>query len=518
MKICHLKIIGLHHKEIMLDLAGAESYTPIYFIGQNGSYKSTVIEIIYAIFASYDAPSVINKYGIDYELGYIIHGKKVLIIKQTENYSVTVNCLDEGFHSLKSVSIDVLRRNLKKWGVLPVRIISFYAGENDRIQRISKNALRGYKIKVNNIIKDIMDDKSVKIPLNYLHKRYFHGDNNLIPLLLVKAFNGGDNSRDVLKETCHVESLNEIVFFTELTMKNKKVLSVEKAEKVISGFFPYAKYEIVETPKKDTRDNPRKYYRICYEFNKERDNLSDVYELYDFISFVFDGTIRTYFKTSEERDVIIDDTQLSQGQRQWIKIVGLLSLVNDEDSIVLMDEPDAFMNPVWKYQFHEIIKTVLGGACPGVNLIVTHDPLLINGVPKEQIRIFEKTGNEVLIQEPINDTYGLGIDGILRSSYYGLATTYDQETSQKYYKRMILYSKAINNELTDKSEKRELFDLTKELGSLPVFNSSIDYLYLDFLKAYEESDLAQKEYLTLEEVEEKKKTIQEILRNLFEGY
>ena len=516
--INYLKIIGLHNKEIVLDLKKAESYTPIYFIGHNGSYKSTVLEIIYAIFASYDAPSVMNDYEIDYYLEYTIHGRAVSINKKRNEYDLAIRIYSGEVQQLKAVNIGVLRRKLKKAGALPLRVISFYAGENDRIQKMSKHAMRGYKVKLNREVNDLIKNKKEEISLEHINKRYFHGDNELIPLLLIKAIGGREHARTLVKEKCHVESLIKITFSTELVLKgnkkgNKEALSVNETKMLLLRLFPEEKFEILKSPSKESSD-----YIISYDLIEEIDELSKVYKLYDFIASAFDGTTRIYMKSNEESNVIINDTQLSQGQRQWIKIIGLLSLVNDGDNLVLMDEPDAFMNPVWKYEFHETINAMLGGAAPGVNLIVTHDPLLINGVPKEQIRIFEKTDNEVLIQEPKDNTYGLGIDGILRSSYYGLATTYDQMTSEKYYRRMFLYSKAINNELTDKSEKRELYDLTKDLGSLPVFNTSIDYLYLDFLKAYEESELSQKKYLTSEEVKEKQATIEEILRDLFKEY
>ena len=60
-----------------------------------------------------------------------------------------------------------------------------------------------------------------------------------------------------------------------------------------------------------------------------------------------------------------------------------------------MDEPDAYMNPRWKYEIKETMDNSLRDAINTQAIVATHDPLVINGVPKEFIRIF--THNENLV-------------------------------------------------------------------------------------------------------------------------
>ena len=230
---------------------------------------------------------------------------------------------------------------------------------------------------------------------------------------------------------------------------------------------------------------------------------------------VFTGTLHTYFESDYAKGDL-PDTALSQGQRQWIKLIGSIALAKNSSFLMLMDEPDVFMNPRWKYQFNSDLANSNLSMPSGMSLIVTHDPLMINGVPKEHIRLLKRTHNGVKITEPTCDTYGLGIDGLLKSEYYGLETTYDKKTSDEFYERMVLYSKALNNELTEDSEKDRLYELTKKLGRLPVFNSSIDYLYLDFLKAYDDSLFADTPYLTPEELDEKNQKLCDIIESLYE--
>ena len=202
----------------------------------------------------------------------------------------------------------------------------------------------------------------------------------------------------------------------------------------------------------------------------------------------------------------------------------MLGICKSEDCLVLMDEPDAHMNPAWKYEIKETIDKSLLEATNTQAIIATHDPLVINGVPKEFIRIF--TYNQSLISNngfyftkvitPDEDTEGLGIDGLLQSEYYRLKTSYDKKTSDKFIRRQELYSKLINGNI-EEEEKEELRTLTKEIGLLPVSYNSIDFLYDDFIKVFKNSELFSKEYLSYDEILHRRERIKEIIKALYEG-
>ncbi len=184
-------------------------------------------------------------------------------------------------------------------------------------------------------------------------------------------------------------------------------------------------------------------------------------------------------------------SEMSEGQRQLIKILGMLGICKTEDCLVLMDEPDAYMNPRWKYEIKETMDNSLQDAVNTQAIVATHDPLVINGVPKEFIRIFTvmKASCQIMgitftkVIVPTEDTEGMGIDGLLQSEYYGLQTSYDKKSHQKFLRRQELYIKLINNSASE-DEKNELRSLTKEIGMLPLSYNSIDFLYDDFLSVY----------------------------------
>lgn len=193
----------------------------------------------------------------------------------------------------------------------------------------------------------------------------------------------------------------------------------------------------------------------------------------------------------------------------------MLSVCKNEECLVIMGEPDAHMNPKWKYNIRDFMESAVEGAINTQVLIATHDPLVINGMESKNIKIFLKNQNGISVCQCENDTFGINIDGLLQSEYYGLKTSYDKETSNKYQKRQELYIKLINKEITDE-EKVELRNLTKEIGSLPVANNTIDFLYDDFLSVFRDTELYKQEYLEFDQLEERRKKIKEIITVLYE--
>ena len=110
----------------------------------------------------------------------------------------------------------------------------------------------------------------------------------------------------------------------------------------------------------------------------------------------------------------------------------------------------------------------------------------------------------------------MGIDGLLQSQYYRLQTSYDKVTFDKFKERQELYIKLINKEISSE-EKVRLKQLTKELGALPKSYTTIDFLYDDFIKVYRNSPLYNKEYLSFDELDQRRAEIEEIIKALYEA-
>jgi hypothetical protein len=188
--------------------------------------------------------------------------------------------------------------------------------------------------------------------------------------------------------------------------------------------------------------------------------------------------------------------ELSEGEQQLLTVLGLLRFTQEEESLFLLDEPDTHLNPAAKLGYMELMKKVAGPSETSHVLIVTHDPLLIGGLRKEQVRIFYPDRlNRIVIAPPLEDPVGMGVEGLLTSELFGLTTTLDLKTERKLDKKRKL---TLKKDLT-KAQRNQLERLNEELASMGFTSTFRDPLYTEFVKASRQYERLRKPILTPEE-------------------
>ena len=166
-----------------------------------------------------------------------------------------------------------------------------------------------------------------------------------------------------------------------------------------------------------------------------------------------------------------------------LKNIGMLGVAKEADCFVMLDEPDSHMNPKWKYDLKQVVDEILNDAINTQAIIATHDPLVVNGIAPEFVRILKRDGKRITVQEPEVSTAGKGIDGILQSPYYGMRTTLDKETYEKTERKRKLLIKYQKREITQE-ELSELIELRDEINRLDYTrNIPVDRYYADYLAA-----------------------------------
>ena len=180
---------------------------------------------------------------------------------------------------------------------------------------------------------------------------------------------------------------------------------------------------------------------------------------------------------------------LSEGEMQLIKVVGMLFITKNIDGIVMIDEPDSHLSPKWKYKLNEIISDILKDSKNTQVIITTHDPLLINGSLAEEVRIIKRINNTIVSHMPRTNAIGKGIDSILQSDYFNLETTLDRSTKNKVIRKQELFGKRQNNSMDE--EEKELFKQAREVLS----KTELEEKYDPFEKTQEEYEEEQKNKL-----------------------
>ena len=79
-------------------------------------------------------------------------------------------------------------------------------------------------------------------------------------------------------------------------------------------------------------------------------------------------------------------------------VLGLLRFTREDESLFLLDEPDTHLNPAWSVQYLEFLKTIGGLGENGHVIMATHDPLVICGLTREQVRIMLRDDLEVPVR------------------------------------------------------------------------------------------------------------------------
>jgi len=156
-------------------------------------------------------------------------------------------------------------------------------------------------------------------------------------------------------------------------------------------------------------------------------------------------------------------------------------------------------------------------------LMTTHDPLVIGGLKKEEIRIFQSIKKEdedgkeyqhIETFEPDFDPKGLGVAGILTSEFFNLPSTLDEDTLEDLNERNRLVTKKDKAGLSA-SEREQLNELFLKLSDLGINTTDRDPMYQKFISAISQREEFQVEKVSKEDRVQQNQIALEILDELF---
>jgi hypothetical protein len=166
-------------------------------------------------------------------------------------------------------------------------------------------------------------------------------------------------------------------------------------------------------------------------------------------------------------DGVVPLDWVSQGTASLIGWVGYLlqrqsevakdpTSLRHEPALILIDEVDAHMHPLWQRLLVEQMKSLF----PNVQFIVTsHSPLIVAGLEPGEIMAFRRLGNRISVGHPPTDTRGWRADQILTSPLFGLDGTRDPDIDRQIERYTILGTQEILNA----DERQELAALVQSL-------------------------------------------------------
>ena len=213
----------------------------------------------------------------------------------------------------------------------------------------------------------------------------------------------------------------------------------------------------------------------------------------------------------------ISFSDLSDGERQLLMVLGLIRVSRGKEALFLLDEPDTHLNPAWQLTYLELIREWTEVATKGEEdkcqiIMTTHNPLTIAALTKKEVRVMQKGEDEqVTVSEPYADPRGLGFTSTL-TEIFGLPTTLDPETQKQIDERNQLAR------IEERSEKQErlLIELNDKLDRLGFMHESRDPLYDDFLKAVQDYKYADRPPMSQDQIETRRLAMQALIKSLSE--
>lgn len=95
----------------------------------------------------------------------------------------------------------------------------------------------------------------------------------------------------------------------------------------------------------------------------------------------------------ENDDKAFNIYELSEGEQQLITIASIKEFLLNDNSLLLLDEPDAFLHPKRQRQLIPHLKSILGGSKTQI-LLASHSPFIAQAVDSENVLLFNPTKPE----------------------------------------------------------------------------------------------------------------------------
>jgi SMC domain protein len=461
-----------------------ESQTISVVIGKNGAGKSNLLEALIIIFRDLDLDEDTTQF--DYEISYCC-----------KEHNIEISSYD-GKRIIK-VHEDAISKSQfkkKKDEYLPSNVFAYYSGNEKRMEEhFARHQQRFY---------DEMLKKREGKFRRLFYARPVHS--NFVLLAFFALVDKGNT--DFLKKYLDIDSLESVLFVTHKPEWAKTKINTTKSEfwgsrgyvrEFLDEIYNLSLAPLIESVKVPVGIKKTKTTEFIYLYLKDQKSLRELAGKYNTDTEFFKYIESTYLsdlieevriKVKKTDDSVVTFNELSEGEQQLLTVLGLMKFTEKEEALFLLDEPDTHLNPKWKFEYLQLIEDISGKNENSQVILSTHDPIVISGLEKETITIFDKKDGITEIRQPEKNPRGMGIAGLLTSDLFDLPTALDSITQDELdEKRRLTFKKDKTQD-----EKKRLKSLDESLEKLGFTMTTRDPLYSKFLeRLYERDEIKDKE-------------------------
>lgn len=463
-------------------------------VGRNGSGKSNIIEALVKIFRALDLGDIAPfSYELVYSLG--VDNTTWVKVDASPSYGhtpisqhlikVTKKTSAHEMAMWNKVSLSKVKRDKEgKSPYLPKHLFAYYSGPSDRLESLFvKHRTDFYYRLLKNKVK-IEDEIR---PLFYA--KPYHSQFALLAFFLSGQ---SDTGRKFLESQLGIKQFHSAHFvFRKPSWDRDKTDIFWGAEGGVREFLKRMlpnTFGVVSANRKETtsltgtgvdNDFVHLYLPDLTSLNTTAKGLGPKNFFKMLESTLLSELISSVnVKVVLSNDEIVSFSELSEGEQQLLTVFGLLQFTAESDSLFLLDEPDTHLNPAWAAKYHAFLNRFIPNQKHCHIVMVTHHPLAIAELNRDQIQVLNRRSDGLSYAEkPAESPIGMGVNGILTSDMFGMATTLDKHTSRVIEDRR----KILEKDSLDEEDKFNLRKLNSSLDRLGYGYTHPDEDYRQFL-------------------------------------
>lgn len=329
-------------------------------IGNNGSGKSNVLEAISGIFAE-AYRGVANVLDSDYFLDYELDGKNYKLEKKNGK---RIYHYDE----LPIPNGEIIQN-------LPSNVIALYSGEDLRLwERFYE---KRYKAYLSNIYRK---GSAEKLGMYYVNKYLWNV--SLLTLILFMDIDGFSDVKSFLETELGIKKDTKITIRIDFSYKKYD----ENINSLLKAFV--------------SKINPDKNETKSYSVDELRNSISNSVDSFEaepreFFNLLMQAFMPKDFKLITDICIYLNDNEaiqfFSEGEKKLILIETVLEFVADENSLILLDEPDANIHEERKRKLYDLLRNTHNRDV----VMTTHSPNIAKITDENELIYLEAKNNKV---------------------------------------------------------------------------------------------------------------------------